>query len=111
MYNFQPSKGEIFYIHGRKVKISKIFNDGEVGISPSVDGIVAMSVRNLYQIARVPEDSRWAPYGARKVTNPRHGVRANPTDLHPAKILVDGKGKVRVFVSPSVKARVNPKLK
>ncbi len=46
-------------------------------------------------------------------TKSKKTVRANSPDLHPAKIIVDGKGKVRVFVSPKVAAKVkgNPKAR
>jgi len=102
-YNFDPKAGDQFFIDGKSITIKRK-SDDFVTFSRSVNGTTGMSVSNLYQVAMVPENSRFAPYGYR--SNPR------PTDLHPAKISVNPRtGKVKVFVTPSVAAKMKGKRK
>ena len=76
-HSFDPRKGDVFYVSGKRVTVKSTSGD-MVSVSPSVQGMYALGMGNLYQIARVPEDSRFAPYEyrARVKGNTRRRVNA-----------------------------------
>ena len=102
-HSFDPRKGDVFYVSGKRITVKSTSGD-MVSVSPSVQGMYALGMGNLYQIARVPEDSRFAPYGyrARVKGNTRRRVNAASSTgkMIPAKVMVGKGGKVRVFVNP-----------
>lgn len=89
-YSFDPRKGDEFFIQGKKTAVKRMEGD-YVHLTRSIDGMSAMSVSNLYQMARVPETSRFAPYevrvrhqnGKRRKANASGG----PLDTHAAREL------------------------
>ena len=110
-YSFDPKTGDKFYVEGKLITIKRVDGEGMLHFSPSVDGTFAMSAGNLYQMARVPEDSRFAPYEYRikRVPNGR---------LVPARIRHKGhtysgkvkrvNGRVKIFVTHEVARKINP---
>lgn len=101
-YNFDPRKGDVFYLSGKKATVKRRYDDGGtdyVDFTRPVDGTTGMSVGNLYQASYVPETSRFAGY--RGKSNPKR-----PTTV-PATIVMEN-GKARVFVSPAVMRKMNP---
>lgn len=111
-HGFTPRGGDKFYIQGKLVTLKSV-RDDYAYLRGSIDGMNAMSVSNLYQVARVPEGSRFGPYGTR-TENPKRctssrRTTAKSSTLLPAKVRINPKtGKIQVFVSPQVAARVNP---
>lgn len=105
-YSFDPRKGDKFYVSGKLITVTGVSGD-MLAIRPHVDGMTDLSVGNLYQIARVPEDSRFAPYEYR--------VKKN---LQPARIKKNGRtytgyvrkkaGRVQIFVTPQTARKINP---
>jgi hypothetical protein len=111
-YNFDPQKGDQFYIHGKLSTIKRRYDGDMLELVRPSNGMTDLSVSNLYQIARVPESSRFAPYDIRM-----RQIKTNPT---PVLLRVAGRkvkafakrvgGKVKVFVTRQTLAK-NPSLR
>lgn len=111
-YSFDPRKGDQFYVEGQLVTIKSVSGD-MLNFNRSVDGTTGMSVSNLYQVARVPETSRFAPYDVRM----RHSIPNGRTV--PVRIrMKNGKtvagrakrvnGKLKLFMPPKMVRKLNP---
>ena len=66
---WEPRRGDVVYLEGRKTKISRVgTSDGTpyVWFRPQAGGTIAMSVRNLRQAAYVDEGSLHPPSYAKQ---------------------------------------------
>lgn len=108
-YNFDPKVGDEFYISGKLVKIKRIDREGMLEFNRMIDGMTAMSVGNLYQAARVPATSRFAPYDVRIKSNGRTPVKLKAKNGKTySGFARKVNGKIKLYVHPNVARKLNP---